>query len=221
MIEVLQSLQEVEAATQALQSQNLPTHITPQKNWDQWLLSQVLQKTIASAQGDRSSIRVLDLGCGDCCTLDFLAALGFKDLHGIDLTLKTSQPRLYQLYAGDLTATGFADASFEVAISISVIEHGVDLDAFFEETYRLLKSGGFLFVTTDYWQDKISIDDSIQPFGLQWSIFSKAEIEKAIAIAKTHGFILHQHCEIPACAETTVSWYEKNYTFIALAFRKL
>lgn len=216
MIEVLQSLQEVKAAIQVLQSQNLPTHITPQKNWDQWLLAQLLQKE----KGDATSIRVLDLGCGDFCTLEFLAALGFQDLHGIDLTIKTSEPRLYHLYAGNLTATSFADASFDVAVSISVIEHGVDLEAFFKESYRLLKPDGLLFVTTDYWQDKISVDASIQPFGLRWSIFSEAEIQQAVTIAKTHGFVLLDSGEIPPCAETTVSWYEKNYTFIALAFRK-
>lgn len=217
MIQVLQNWQEIETATQALQQANLPTHITIQKNWDQWRLAQLLPPQV-----DQQS-KILDLGCGDCCTLEFLSALGFQNLHGIDLTIKpaVSASSHYQLYQGDLTATLFPDSAYDVAVSISVIEHGVDLDAFFREADRLLKPDGLLFVTTDYWQNKIPIDPSIRPFELPWTIFSQAEIEQMIALAKNHGFLLHQNHEIPACTETTVSWYEKNYTFIALAFKKL
>ncbi|MBD1842073.1 class I SAM-dependent methyltransferase [Cyanobacteria bacterium FACHB-63] len=214
MIEVLQNWQEIETATQALQQASLPTHITIQKNWDQWLLAQLLEASKVDRQ-----FKIIDLGCGDCCTLEFLSALGFKDLHGIDFSIKPSHSN-YKLYQGDLTATSFPDCSYDVAVSISVIEHGVDLDAFFQEAYRLLKPNGLLFATADYWQSKISVDSSIQPFGLAWTIFSQTEIEQAIALALSHGFLLEQNQEVPACTETTVSWYEKNYTFIALTFRK-
>ncbi|MBW4420907.1 MAG: methyltransferase domain-containing protein [Myxacorys californica WJT36-NPBG1] len=214
MIKVLQHCQEVEAATQQLQKASLPTHITTEKNWDQWWLYQLLHDQ------DRQS-SIIDLGCGDCCTLDFLAALEFEHLHGIDLAMKPSlQDRPYQLYEGDLTATPFADESYDVAVSISVIEHGVDLNTFFREASRLLKPGGLLFVTTDYWQTKIAVESSIQPFGLPWIVFSQPEIEHAIACASSYGLVLDRQVEIPACAESTVSWYEKHYTFIALVFRK-
>lgn len=214
MIQVLQNWQEVETATQALEQSNLPTHITIQKNWDQWLLAQLLEENFV----DRQS-KILDLGCGDCCTLEFLSALGFHDLHGIDLNIKAESSN-YRLYQGNITETSFSDSSFDVAVSISVIEHGVDLNGFFREAYRILKPGGLLFVTTDYWQDKISIDISIQPFGLSWTVFSGAEIENAIGLAKTHGFVLPENHRIPACCDTPVSWYEKNYTFLALTFQK-
>ncbi|MGG6265077.1 class I SAM-dependent methyltransferase [Leptolyngbya sp. AN03gr2] len=214
MIQVLQNWQEVETATQALQQSNLPTHITIQKNWDQWLLAQLLEAHSIDRQSN-----ILDLGCGDCCTLEFLSALGYTNLHGIDLQVKT-ESSTYQLYQGDITATSFLDSSIDVAVSISVIEHGVDLDAFFREAYRILKPGGLLFVTTDYWQNKLSIDNSIQPFGLSWTVFSSAEIESAIELAKAHGFVLRTNQNIPACTDTPVTWYQKNYTFLALTFQK-
>jgi 2-polyprenyl-3-methyl-5-hydroxy-6-metoxy-1,4-benzoquinol methylase len=222
VIHVLQDWETVEAATQDLQNRGLPTHITIQKNWDQWLLYQLLH-------GWDRQAKILDLGCGDCCTLDFLAALGFKHLYGIDLTIKpqisdrvnpSHKDLPYQLFAGDMTATSFPACSFDIAVSISVIEHGVDLNAFFREAQRLLKAGGILFVTTDYWQHKLSVDASIQPFGLSWSIFSKPEIQTAIALANQHGFVLEQNLNIPACVETPVSWYERDYTFIAIVFKK-
>lgn len=213
MIKVLQHAEEVEAATQQLQNHKLPTHITVEKNWDQWWLYQLLNES------DRHS-SIIDLGCGDCCTLDFLAALEFEHLHGIDLAIQRSLNRPYHLYKGDLTATPFADQSYDVAVSISVIEHGVDLNAFFREANRLLKPGGLLFVTTDYWHTKIAVESTIQPFGLPWIVFSQTEIEQAIACASSHGLVLDHSVEIPACVEPTVSWYEKQYTFIALVFRK-
>lgn len=214
MISVLQNWQEVDQATLELQTQGLPTHITVQKNWDQFLLYQLLMHR------DRRSA-ILDLGCGDCCTLDFLAALGFTNLHGIDLQIKQSADNLpYTLYEGDMTHTAFSDEFYDCTVSVSVIEHGTDLDAFFKEAHRLLKPEGLLFVTTDYWADKIVIDDSIRPFGLTWSIFSEAEIQAAIAVANEHHFALKQNVKIPACAAETVSWYEKSYTFIALVFEK-
>jgi len=214
VIQVLQSLKEVAIATQNLRDRGLPTHLTTEKNWDQWLLSQYL------SESDRQS-SIIDLGCGDCCTLDFLVALGFEQLHGIDLAIQQSTVnRPYQLYQGDLTATPFADQTFDYAVSISVIEHGVDLARFFKETYRILKPDGFLFVTTDYWQQKIPVDASIQPFGLAWSIFSSGEVEEIIDLAQQHGFLLESDLKIPTCTERTVNWYERQYTFIAFGLRK-
>ncbi|NJN57010.1 MAG: class I SAM-dependent methyltransferase [Leptolyngbyaceae cyanobacterium SL_5_9] len=215
MIEVLQSWLDIGKATLSLQRQGLPTHITVQKNWDQFLLAQELLHT-------PNSSAILDLGCGDCCTLKFLAALGFSDLSGIDLHLPQASSTLpYKLAQGDLMNTSFTEQSFDGAVSISVIEHGVDLKAFFHEAHRILKPGGMLFVTTDYWKDKVEIASSIRPFGLSWQIFSKAEIEEAIAIAQTCGFELKQNTAIPPCKDKTVTWYDKDYTFIALTFRKL
>lgn len=214
MIKVLQNWQEVGAATLSLQRQGLPTHITVQKNWDQFLLKKAL--------GNKNKQSwILDLGCGDCCTLDFLTAIGFTNLHGIDLNIKKDTANLYQLYEGDITATPLSSHFYDFAVSISVIEHGVDITAFFKEAYRLIKDEGVLFITTDYWEEKIQVDESIKPFGLCWEIFSKPEIQELIAIANNNGFILEQNMSIPACTDETVFWYDKNYTFIALAFKKV
>lgn len=214
MIKVLSDWEAVQAVTEQLQQRGLPTHLTPQKNWDQGLLAQLLESI------DRRAA-ILDMGCGDCCTLDFLAALGFTNLHGIDLQIKESQKSdRYQLFEGDLMHTPFADEGYEVLTSISVIEHGVDLDAFFQEADRLLKPNGILFVTTDYWETKIPIDPTIKPFGLSWQIFSKEEIQEAIEFAQRQGFTLIQENVFPACQGSPVSWYDQDYTFIALAFRK-
>lgn len=215
VIQVLQALEDVETATQTLRNQNLPTPFTVQKNWDQWLLAQCLSRR------DRQST-IIDLGCGDCCTLEFLAALGFQNLHGIDLTIKPSPgDRPYQLHQGDLTRTPFPAQTFDVAVSISVIEHGVDLHQFLQETYRILKPGGLLFLTTDYWQQKIPVESSIKPFNLSWSIFSATDVQSMLTLAQQQGFVLETNTDIPPCVDTTVDWYDKHYTFIAIGLQKI
>lgn len=214
MIKVLQSRSEIRVATQKIQHHSLPLHIDVHKNWDHALLYDVIYHL------ERSS-GIIDLGCGDCCTLDFLAALGFKNLHGIDLQLKpNSENAAYSLYQGNLTKTPLLANSCELAVSISVIEHGVELPIFFAEVSRLLKTSGLLLLTTDYWSQPLSVDSSIKPFGLEWKIFCRQEIKQLIALAGANNLVLEENQSIPACFKQPIAWYGYNYTFIALLFRK-
>lgn len=214
MIKVLQSRSEIQVATEKIQHIGLPPHIDVHKNWDHALLYDLIhhQERFAS---------IIDLGCGDCCTLDFLAGMGFNNLHGIDLQLKPKNKNAaYSLYQGELTKTPLLDNSCELAVSISVIEHGVELPIFFAEVSRLLKTGGLLLLTTDYWSQPLSIDSSIRPFGLEWKIFCSSQIKQLIAEAKANNLVLEENEGIPACSEQPITWYGYNYTFIALLFKK-
>lgn len=214
MIEVLQNRQEIDAATLKIQSLCLPLHLDIHKNWDHLLLYSAI------ATIDKQS-QIIDLGCGECCTLNFLAALGFKNLHGIDLQIGYDANTAYTLHQGNLTQTPLVSGECDVAISVSVIEHGVDLAAFFAEVSRLLKTDGLLFVTTDYWSEYIEINSSIQPFGLEWKVFSAPDIEQLIALAQENNLVLAEAGDIPASSDRTVSWYDYKYSFIALLFRKI
>lgn len=227
MIKVLQDWQEVGEVAMALQREGLLTHHTVQKNWDHFLLREALSEISKDA-------KILDLGCGEGYTLKFLQSLGFRNLHGIDLSFgwKLHVTRLqkmkqggtlkvpFRLHKGDITKTVFPDNSFDVAASVSVIEHGVNVEAFFTEAFRILKPGGLLFLTTDYWEEKLATDDTIRAFGMPWRIFSRAEIAEKIEFAQSIGFKLCGETNIPACAEKTVCWQGKDYTFVALTFRK-
>lgn len=214
MIKILQNWREIQAATHEIQQKKLPLHLDVHKNWDHSLLYEVV------ANKDKQS-QIVDLGCGEGCTLDFLAALGFKNLHGIDLKLVPDKIAVnYALYQGDLIKTPFPSGECDMAISVSVIEHDVDLPAFLAEVSRLLKPGGLLFITTDYWEDKVEIDDSIKPFGLDWKVFCKLDIEEFIALAKAHDLVLESDESIPPCSDKSINWYYE-YTFMALLFRKV
>jgi hypothetical protein len=101
VIKVLQNQQEILVASQEIQQKGLPQHFDAYKNWDHSLISQVI------ANKDKQSL-IIDLGCGECCTLNFLSALGFQNLHGIDLEiLPERKSSNYTLYEGDLIKTSF------------------------------------------------------------------------------------------------------------------
>ncbi|MUG93359.1 methyltransferase domain-containing protein [Scytonema sp. UIC 10036] len=214
MIRVLQNRPEIDVATHKIQKKGLPQHFDIYKNWDHLLISELI------VNKDRHSF-IIDLGCGECCTLNFLSALGFQNLHGIDLKiLPNRMSTAYALYEGDIIKTLFDSDSCDVAITVSTIEHGVDLPAFFAEVSRLLKVGGLLFITSDYWEEHIEIDNSIKPFALDWKIFSQREIEELIVLAKTHNLVLEGDENIPSCLDKPIHWYY-DYTFIALVFKKV
>lgn len=227
MINVLQNWQEVGSATLALQRERLPIHSTAQKNWDHYLLHKIV-----SSQ-DRE-IRIIDLGCGEAHTLKLLYSLGFENIHGLDFRISwrvrvtqlvrswrekaLSLP--FRLYSGDITRTPFRNHSYDLAVCVSTIEHGVNIKAFLQEVSRILKPGGLLFITTDYWEEELQTNDSAKAFGLPWKVFSRNDIELLIGLARASGLVLYQDTPIPACSEKTVIWQNSNYTFISLLFRK-
>lgn len=228
MIRVLQNWVEIGESDKFLSRNALPKHgHSIEKNWDLYQLC-----TIAKSMP--REIKSIDLGCGELFSLKLLHKLGFRNLYGIDLSVplknRLNQINLmrksyslkppFHLYRGDLTKTNFPKEMFDLAVSISVIEHGVDIDKFFLESCRLLKPGGILFITTDYWQEKINIEDGNFPFGLVWKIFSKKDIEDIIARASKFNFSLYDNRDIPACSDKCVIWNNQEYTFLELVFKR-
>ncbi len=112
---------------------------------------------------------------------------GYRDLHGINLSFTDAARRGPIRYIpGDLTGTPYADSSFDAITCLSVIEHGVPLSDYFREMFRLLKPGGLLITSTDYWPTPIDTRGQIA-HGSPIKIFSRAEVEAALEIAKSSG----------------------------------
>lgn len=227
MIKVLQNWNEVGNALLSIQRRGLPAHESVQKNWDHWLLLQSIGEISKGSE-------VLDLGCGNGFTLKLLATDGFQNLDGIDshipLRLRISRwlwswrnrtfRKPFRLHRGDFTEMHFPANKYDLAFSISVIEHGVRLAPFLEECHRVLKPNGLLFVTADYWHPKISTNSADHAFGRAWHIFSKEEIERFLFVAGKVGFHLVGQESVPPCAEPMVHWQNKDYTIISLLLRK-
>lgn len=229
MIKVLQNWLEIGEANKFLNINALPKHgHNIEKNWDLYQLYDIAKPISKEA-------KIVDLGCGNLFALKLLYAMGFKNLYGIDLSMplrnrlnqiyimwKSHSLKLpFHLYSQDLTKTSFPERAFDLAICVSVIEHGVDIDKFFMESKRLLKPGGILFITTDYWEEKINIEKDNLPFGLHWQIFSKKDLEDIIVRAGKFNFYLYDNSSIPACLDRCIIWNKQEYTFLGLVFKTL
>ncbi len=225
---ILQNWNDIGTACKFLSQNKLPKHQSPEKNWDLYHLYHLV------AEKNRSAA-IIDLGCSGLDTLKLLSYMGFTNLQGVDLHItlldyarqlaqwKRLQfaRRPYRLRRGDLMQTRFAASSYDIVTCISVIEHGVDMERFLVEAARLLKPGGQLFVTADYWQTPIDTSDVEKQFRLPWKILSRQDIEKMVLIAGQKGLKPAGNEHIPPCAEPCVTWNGKDFTFIALEFVKI
>jgi SAM-dependent methyltransferase len=116
-------------------------------------------------------------------------------------------------------ATRFPGSTFAALACVSVIEHGVDKDEFFAEAARLLRPGGVLFVSTDYWPQKIDVGASKlfeQSRGFD-EIFSLEEIHSLVIKAADHGLYLLEELDLGA-DDRMIRDGRAAYTFLALAF---
>ena len=226
MIKILNSWEELGISIGELQKENCGYHWDAMKNWDLAQVNELLKSCEKNA-------RILDTGSLGSHALRFCYKRGFNNCVGIDLHISIEdrllQARLmfkgktlrrpYRLMKMNLMETTFARDYFDVILSISVIEHCVDLKSFLKESSRILKTGGTLLITTDYWDPKISINTP-KPFDLKWNIFSRKEISYLIDLAKNYDLVM-SNPEIPTVVEPFVHWLGIDYTFISLDFRKI
>ena len=172
--EILKTKSEIDRSSRFLHDQGLMLNECDAKNWD---LAHILPRM---GHGN-----ILDMGCQGSIVLDNALRLGLcGDKVGIDLVEFPSRNGI-RLIQGDLTDTRLPAGHFDYLTCLSVIEHGVDVGAFVAECARLLKPGGKLFLTFDYWDPKISTD--IRMFGLAWTLFCRGDVENLIRQCNAAG----------------------------------
>ena len=233
---VLKNLSEVNYAINNLHSLGLFAHPDKVKSWDTYKMVKII------SEGARSSF-ILDVGCNGSPILSILKRLGFKNLYGCDLFLKkipsTLTEIVYPLYRPiieiyedkafnisiqNLEKTNFQDKMFDYITSLSVIEHGVNIQNYFKEMNRIMKKGGILLTSTDYWPDKILniIKTKHNHRNDPDNVFSKEEIEKdVLKAAELNDLILTE--PIDFSFENKVVHYNVtglDYTFIFFALKK-
>lgn len=224
---VLQDQNDIDFATKKLQSLGLKPHPIPYKCWDGLrMISLILAKAPKEA-------KILDVGCVGSPLLHWLSTLGFKNLFGCDLapwwswrnclgmTAKLFLNPSIRFSRRNLEKTNYPSKTFDFITSLSVIEHGVNLENYFKEMSRLLKKGGILLTSTDYWPTPIDTS-GIFPYGpksAEMKIFDTSEILDLVELSKRYGFELIEPISLSA-KEDIVSWMNKNYTFILFALVK-
>ncbi len=106
-----------------------------------------IEKYVPNKEGKK----LLDIGCADGSFAALLQKKGF-DVYGIDIAKKAirrARSKGIKAKVGDLgKKLPYKSNSFDVIIMCEVIEHIFDTDFLLREIYRIIKKGGFLFITT-------------------------------------------------------------------------
>ncbi len=178
-------------------------------------VSHILAKTTTGAS-------VLDAGAELYSNvLPTLFLCGYRNLYGINLSFTDPARRGPIRYnRGDLTATRFPDASFDAVTCMSVLEHGVPLEPYFKEMYRLLRPGGILITSVDYYPTPIDTR-GLEAYGSPIKVFSKPEIKDALSLAQLSGLQLTGDVDLE-CDEKPIRWepYGLEYTFLIFTLQK-
>jgi len=212
----LKSRAEWQAAFENARKLHVPLHRGPEKNWDHLAaVSTILQHTPTSAC-------ILDAG-GEFYSnvLPALFVYGYRDLHGINLAFTDPVRRGPIRYLpGDITHAPFPNEFFDAITCLSVIEHGVPLESYFREMHRLLKPGGVLITSTDYYPTPIDTR-GMSAHGSPIKIFSKPEIQAALALAENIGLKPTGDLDLE-CEEKPIRWdaYGLEYSFVLFTLQK-
>lgn len=212
----LKSEYEWQDALLRIKKAGLHSHPDGPKSWDALAtLDFILSHTDASA-------RVLDAG-GEAYSplVEWLFLYGYKRLHVLNLAFEHDFVRGPVEYVrGDCTETAYPSEYFDVIACLSVIEHGVDIEKFLQESHRILRPGGFLVVSTDYWKDPVDTEGK-RAYGTEVKVFTAAEIQGLVDGARSIGFTPTGEIDY-STAERAVRWERMalDFTFIVFALRK-
>jgi len=234
---ILRSSEEIDRANREASSIGLAPHPVPSKTWDNMIAIRVIAEL-----GTPANARIADLGCRSGILLTWLNQRNYRKLYGCDLRrpfpplraalqgrlwgtliagLSTYARHWSRLRIAPVEHTGWPGGQFSVVTSMSVIEHGVDLRAFFAEAARLLRPGGVLIVSTDYWPVAIEVG-SLQRFAVSHGrdrVFDHVGVEEICAIARDTGFLAPANTQLSA-SEPVVHSAGFAYTFMVLTFRR-
>jgi SAM-dependent methyltransferase len=195
---------------------HLPRHRADEKNWDHLAAVKAILSTTPP------SARILDAGAEMYSNvLSALYACGYHRLYGMNLSFADPARRGPIRYLrGDITRTSFSGDFFDAVTCMSVIEHGVTLRDYFTEMLRILKPGGLLITSTDYYPDRIDTTGK-SAHGAPIKIFSRREAEEMIALAATCGFQTTGAIDLSASSRL-IRWeqYSLEYTFLIFTLRK-
>lgn len=215
---VLRSKSEVTAAIQKITILGLPLHKDASKNWDSWRAFSFIREF-----GGTES-RVADMGCAHYGQLLYwLRSSGYKELFGCDKCFRGAFERGGVTFLpGNIENAPFSSQSFDFICCLSVIEHGVNCERFFLECARLLRPGGFLLISTDYWDKPMRSWFSFDfLYKCKVKIFSRRQIELLVLTAKRVGFKLKGDLDL-SCQDRVVLWWRMclRFTFLFLVFQR-
>ena len=185
------------------------------KGWDVFNTATFLEARVPRAAP------ILDIGAYASETLCVLHRLGYSNLSGVDLNphlalMPHADTIAYKV--SDFMHTDYEAGSFMAVTAISVIEHGFQSQPLLTEISRLLQPGGYFVASFDYWPTKIDTG-GIKIFGLDWRIFSKAEVLAFLEDAKQYRLMPCGEVNLDA-VEQPIGSADRRYTFAWMALQK-
>lgn len=214
----LQSRQEVDGCTKYITDNDFIPHPLSCKNFD-----------IANICPKLTHGSMIDLGsAGGSSVLENAVhkkILGLKV--GIDLSYSenvvSDKPGI-DLVSGDLMNTPFPDNLFNTIFCLSVIEHEVDISLLAKECSRIISNSGTLYLTFDYWPEKIDTD-GLKLYGLSWNIFDENDVRNLIKTFYLNDFALTSEMDWKVSEKVINPTYcspfqDVSYTFGLLEFKK-
>ncbi|MEO8575704.1 MAG: methyltransferase domain-containing protein [Gemmatimonadales bacterium] len=213
---VLQSAEAVQESLEQVQRLGLPPASELTKNWDSLAALDLILRTTDTRS------RIFDAG-GEWYSviMPWLCLYGYKNLTVGNLVFDKKIRRGTVVYEySDITRTRFSSGSFDAVTCLSVIEHGVDLNSYFKEMSRIIRDGGILITSTDYYDTPIDTKGQ-EAFGVPIHIFTRDDIAQAFELAARYGFSLMSPVEFRP-AEKVVHWkqYDLRYTFVIFCLQK-
>ncbi|MGQ9425474.1 class I SAM-dependent methyltransferase [Gilvimarinus sp. F26214L] len=196
------------------------SYLHPGKRWEYpWALSRAQLEP---------GCRVLDAGCGASIFPVYLAKNGYSvtalDLHPPEGLNEAHQVPV-DYCRGELTELPFPDGSFDRVFCISVIEHlgHEGAPAALAELRRVLRPGGRLLITTDYYDDaeaEIFYEKDGERFPVDWGFYDARLLE--------HYLLDVPGLRLDGALDLSVDWDETRprmrefhgypYTSVGLAF---
>jgi 2-polyprenyl-3-methyl-5-hydroxy-6-metoxy-1,4-benzoquinol methylase len=187
------------------------------KSWDYFRTFEFIESNL------NINCKVLDVGCFQSEILPILKKAGYSNVYGIDQDSRIKgMPYQSEInyHIENFFNNSFADNFFDCLTCLSVIEHGFNETLFFSQFSRVLKKGGFLILSFDYWEKKINTDN-IKMFNMDWNIFSKEEVLEILKNAEQKYKLKLVGNPKLDCSNKVINCANKDYTFAWLVFKKI
>lgn len=215
----LKTWAQVEDSLECVLNLGLPAHKGREKNWD------FLAAFSAIIQSSQPQDVIVDLGSGKSSViLEWLHLYGYTRLYGCDLIVEPHRDGHIEYTQQDLEKTTYPDDFADVVTCLSVIEHGVNPAKMLAESSRLLKPGGLLLISTDYWcqpRDLTGVRDELgqvyifSPQTIQTQLLADAA-QYNLEVVGTPDF----ECGEPVVNRPHVPELHRQYTFYFLKYKK-
>lgn len=148
-------------------------------------------------------LKILDVGCGDGVISEPIMKMG-NYIASVELPAVATLAKkcnVSSVMAGDAETLAFASESFDLVIASEVLEHLWEPNSFLNETYRVLKSSGYLIIETPEGEKGLNYDSHRNFFTVERlkdmlsSKFTSCEVKRleATGSAQTPTIILLFH----------------------------